>query len=67
MKGSISGIMGYAFFAIKPSSGRHACTSGHWTAKEIERDARDAAVFRYRERYEIKQSEEPLLVASFYT
>ncbi len=24
-------------------------------------------VFRYRERYEIKQSEEPLLVASFYT
>jgi hypothetical protein len=64
MKGSISGIMGYAFFAIKPSSGRRACTSGHWTAKEIERDA---AVFRYRERYEIKQSEEPLLVASFYT
>ena len=44
MKGSISGIMGYAFFAIKPSSGRRACTSGHWTAKEIERDARDAAV-----------------------
>ncbi len=44
MKGSISGIMGYAFFAIKPSSGRRACTSGHWTAKEIERDARDAAI-----------------------
>jgi hypothetical protein len=32
------------FFAIKPSSGRRACTGGHWTAKEIERDARDAAM-----------------------
>jgi hypothetical protein len=29
------------FFAIKPSSGRRACTGGHLTAKEIERDTRD--------------------------
>ncbi len=33
-----------SFFAMKPSSGRRACTGGHWTAKEIERDARDAAI-----------------------
>ena len=29
------------FFAIKPPSGRRACTGGHWAAKEIERDARE--------------------------
>ena len=32
------------FFAMKPSSGRRACTSGHLTAKKIERNARDAAM-----------------------
>jgi hypothetical protein len=29
---------------MKPSSGRRACTGGHLTVKEIERDARDAAM-----------------------
>ena len=33
-----------SFFAMKPSSGRRACTDGHLTAKGIERDARDAAM-----------------------
>ncbi len=46
----LSGKEGYtvkncvAFFAMKPSSGRRACTGGHLTAKEIERNTRDAAM-----------------------
>ena len=46
----LSGKEGYTaktawlFFAMKPSSGRRACTGGHLTAKEIERDARDEAM-----------------------
>ena len=61
-----AGISRGMFFAIKPSSGRRACTGGHLTAKEIERYARDEAIKPTISRLLFNFAKASLLISNFY-